>query len=79
VSEKPSYRSEVHTLEEVIKLRNPELDDGEITDFLNIIRARIEHVRQVIEEHEGTASTSGPDWEKFKWVYERDRLKELGL
>lgn len=79
MSDRPDRRSEAHTLEEVIKLRNPGLDAGEITDFMNIIRSRIEHVKQVIADNEGPAATSGPDWEKFKWAYERDRLKDLDL
>jgi DNA polymerase II small subunit/DNA polymerase delta subunit B len=67
------------TLEELIKARNPSLDAGEITDFLNIIRARIEHVRQVISENEGDAAVMGEKWEAFRKAYERDRMQELGL
>ncbi|TXH11231.1 MAG: hypothetical protein E6R04_02860 [Spirochaetes bacterium] len=75
----PSLTATGLTLEELIKARNPSLDDGEITDFINIIRARIEHVKQVISENEGAQSVVGEKWENFRQAYERDRLKELGL
>lgn len=75
----PDINSPAHSLEELIKLRNPSLDDGEIRDFMNIIRARLEHARDVIMQNEGESAFTTEEWEKFRESFQRLKAKELGL